>query len=611
MKDNKKEQKTIKINNDMKYITRTNHSPIPNNKKKGISTIKTKRNYSILTQSIPINQIDVNNFNNVPVSNNDIIALIPYNNNNENFEKLPEDGKKSKKKNPPILKADKSKSISEPSTPKKINNFNINNKHHDYFEEPKNNFNFNNNLEVVNPNFTQTFTHEELVEENQFFNNINNENNNQNFNDFNNILDQPFAKTMDTNTNQNQIFAQTIEVITQNNLEENFNNINNFNWENPPNINNKKTLNEKYIAKKKEIAELKNELAIVKYKLSEKDNIIKQLEEKIKNKDNIIINYSHIINQNKFTINNLKNELNIKKNELKQKKNELEQIKYTYNLSDTKIILDMNTNMNVNVNFCSLDQKINCSISCHDSDIFATVEEKLYQKYPIYRERNNIFQVKGKTVLRFKTIKDNNIGNNFTVWLINQENAEIFNNKIIDNNFILNKLDKTIVNKDFFEMIFKNNIKNNIINNVNNNKNNNLDINIQKNVGMNNNIDMNIQNNIKMNNNKIINNHLNMGMMTFQNNNNILKNANEKANINPNIMNFSKNKNNLQWNIIENGNMGINNKTNQNNIHNNIAGGNFNMFNDINLQQNNNDFNNNNNIFNNGINNIGNIMGMY
>ena len=61
------------------------------------------------------------------------------------------------------------------------------------------------------------------------------------------------------------------------------------------------------------------------------------------------------------------------------------------------------------VHFISMDQKVNCPIKCLSTDTFAEVEEKLYQRYSEYRETNNNFIAKGKVVLRFKKIYENNI----------------------------------------------------------------------------------------------------------------------------------------------------------------------------------------------------------
>ena len=70
------------------------------------------------------------------------------------------------------------------------------------------------------------------------------------------------------------------------------------------------------------------------------------------------------------------------------------------------------------INF-SLNQEINCGIKCLKTDTFAEVEEKLYQKYEEYRETNNNFTTKGKIILRFKKIFENNIQDGDKIELIN------------------------------------------------------------------------------------------------------------------------------------------------------------------------------------------------
>ena len=61
------------------------------------------------------------------------------------------------------------------------------------------------------------------------------------------------------------------------------------------------------------------------------------------------------------------------------------------------------------ITFVSNDLQVICGLKCLITDTFAEVEEKLYKIYPEYRETNNIFQVNGKQILRFKTIEENNI----------------------------------------------------------------------------------------------------------------------------------------------------------------------------------------------------------
>ena len=71
------------------------------------------------------------------------------------------------------------------------------------------------------------------------------------------------------------------------------------------------------------------------------------------------------------------------------------------------------------VHFISQDKKINQPIKCLKTDTFAEVEEKLYQKYEEYRETNNNFITKGKIVLRFKKICENNIEDGDKIQLVN------------------------------------------------------------------------------------------------------------------------------------------------------------------------------------------------
>ena len=61
------------------------------------------------------------------------------------------------------------------------------------------------------------------------------------------------------------------------------------------------------------------------------------------------------------------------------------------------------------INFISTHSFIHCEIKCLPNDIFAEVEEKFYKKYNQYRNTNNIFTDNSKTILRFKTLKENNI----------------------------------------------------------------------------------------------------------------------------------------------------------------------------------------------------------
>ena len=222
--------------------------------------------------------------------------------------------------------------------------------------------------------------------------------------------------------------------------------------------------NQEIIKLKKEIKELKEEINsnlieinIEKEKNKEKENKINILNEEIKS-----ISY---INESFYK----ENEKLIRSIQtLKNKENELLERKKNYNLV---------------IHFPD-GNKINFSDKFSEEDTFAVFEEKLYKKYPQYRETNNTFSQSGKIILRFKTLKDNKLENNIQI-------SMEFPQKINNNNII--KKNKTNYNDK---------IKNNT--NININKNDNQFNNI-------NNIQINNVNNMKLGNNNIQNN-INMSL---------------------------------------------------------------------------------------------------
>ena len=55
---------------------------------------------------------------------------------------------------------------------------------------------------------------------------------------------------------------------------------------------------------------------------------------------------------------------------------------------------------------------INESIKCNYNDLFTTIEEILYKKYPYLRNNMNVFLVNGKKIEKNQTILYNEIANN-------------------------------------------------------------------------------------------------------------------------------------------------------------------------------------------------------
>ena len=223
----------------------------------------------------------------------------------------------------------------------------------------------------------------------------------------------------------------------------------------------------KMVDLKKEKEELKKEIEKLKiekeeFKKQKEEEKRKKEEEEKKQKDNKNLEKINTIQTNNQIDINLKKELEkynkenkklaeenakLKKENIKlindntKLKEELETIKSNNNISDSiadllmdirnkekeinelKTKLDKNyKNANYNdamvINFVSGDGVINEGIICLKTDIFAEVEEKLYQKYEEYREKNNTFLCGGNLVLRFKKICENNIKNGDKVQLL-------------------------------------------------------------------------------------------------------------------------------------------------------------------------------------------------
>ena len=181
------------------------------------------------------------------------------------------------------------------------------------------------------------------------------------------------------------------------------------------NINNDVNSNENQKLKT-ELINYKNENRLLKDKINQLKIDNDKLNEELIKANKIISNFNS--NQNKqngnnIIINNLNELIKLKDKEINDLKNQLNNIgniQKPFNYDDILYI-----------HFISLDQKINSAIKCLKTDTFAEVEEKLYQKYEEYRETNNNFIFKGKIILRFKKICENNIKDGDKIQLINIE----------------------------------------------------------------------------------------------------------------------------------------------------------------------------------------------
>ena len=133
----------------------------------------------------------------------------------------------------------------------------------------------------------------------------------------------------------------------------------------------------------------------------------KKLKNDLVRANKIIENLKKNENQNS-NIKNLQDENKSLKNNLYLKENEINQLKLKIKNNNTKDNYVKLDDIMV-INFTSTDSSINYGIKCVVTDTFAEVEEKLYQIYDEFKNTNNMFTIKGRTILRFKNLKENNI----------------------------------------------------------------------------------------------------------------------------------------------------------------------------------------------------------
>ena len=174
----------------------------------------------------------------------------------------------------------------------------------------------------------------------------------------------------------------------------------NFNNKFEENLNlNKSKLEEENNKLKDELNNYKRENEKLKKEINKLKEDNMKLNSELINAKKIIINLNHIQENNQDNIkiiNNLNELIQVKNKEI----NDLEM----------KLIDKGKNNRLVNyddiffVHFISKDEKISCGIKCLKTDTFSKVEEKFYEKYPEYRETNNQFLLRGKSILRDKKI---------------------------------------------------------------------------------------------------------------------------------------------------------------------------------------------------------------
>ena len=109
---------------------------------------------------------------------------------------------------------------------------------------------------------------------------------------------------------------------------------------------------------------------------------------------------------------NSKEELN---KSIVEKDKELKELK----LKLSKYPLELNEGEKLmTINFTTIDKRIqNYSIICKNTDIFNTIEKKLYEDYEEYYDTENYFTINGRKIQKCKNLEENNIHDNDAIIL--------------------------------------------------------------------------------------------------------------------------------------------------------------------------------------------------
>lgn len=138
---------------------------------------------------------------------------------------------------------------------------------------------------------------------------------------------------------------------------------------------------------------INNNLTTELNKYKNENTSLKEEIEKLKNE------VKFEINKQKEIIMKQQDELDKKEKEIKDLKNELLNLRKNGNHSN-----DM-----LSIHFISMTQDIDVIIQCSKNDMFSSVENKLYNIYPKYKETNNYFLHNGFKIKTNRTINENKI----------------------------------------------------------------------------------------------------------------------------------------------------------------------------------------------------------
>ena len=170
-----------------------------------------------------------------------------------------------------------------------------------------------------------------------------------------------------------------------------------------------------------DFAQVTSNSNLIKKEKEQKDNKTKNIskkelenqlnEEKEKNE-----NFNNIIYELRMELNIQKDEVGKLKKLLEQKDKEINELKSNNNniINNTNNLYNLKPDDEIiSINFNSENDDIKYySLPCKKSDIFSHLEEKLYNDYPQYKDKETFFVVNGQKIKKFKTLKENNVKSN-------------------------------------------------------------------------------------------------------------------------------------------------------------------------------------------------------
>ena len=167
------------------------------------------------------------------------------------------------------------------------------------------------------------------------------------------------------------------------------------------------------------ITNLKNLLSLEKNKNSALSNENANLKQQISQLQFQLTSQNNFQNMNNIQNNSFDKFINLI-NEKENKIRELEEKikRYPFALEKNEKIMS--------IIFSSVNQKVNYSMVCKNTDTINKLEAKLYEEYPNLSERENYFLCKGIVLNKFQSFEKNHIKNGDIILLNQNDSSTLF-----------------------------------------------------------------------------------------------------------------------------------------------------------------------------------------